>query len=385
MLNSPYNRVKKIPPVDLTRQYQVIEAEANAAAIAVLRSGYYIGGPRVTEFEQAFAEYVGTAHGIGCNSGTDALYLSLLALGIGAGDEVITSAFTFFATAEVISLTGATPVFVDIDPQTFNLDPRLMEGAITPRTKAIMPVHLFGQPVDMTQVMAIASQYQLAVIEDCAQATGATWQGQPVGSFGVTGAFSFFPTKNLGGCGDGGAITCQADDLAATLRMIKEHGSRQRYYHEAIGVNSRLDALQAAILSVKLPYLDAWNDQRRQLAHYYHQLLAPLPDIILPEEIAGGKHVWNQYTIRIPATTGGESRQRDQVRETLQAQDVIAMIYYPVPLHLQSVYQGLGYAPGSLPHTEQVAQEVLSLPLFPGMTPREQEQVVAALKTSLGY
>lgn len=375
--------MNKIPPVDLARQYQSIEAEANLAALAVLRSGYYIGGTVVSDFEQQFADYVGTEHGIGCNSGTDALYLSLLALNLGPNDEVITASFTFFATAEVITLTGAKPVFVDIDPATFNLDPQLIEAAITPQTKAIIPVHLFGQPVNMTEVMAIAEKYNLAVIEDCAQATGAEWQGQRVGSWGKTGAFSFFPTKNLGGCGDGGAVTCQDPDLAANIRMLKEHGSRQRYYHEAIGINSRLDALQAAILKIKLKHLEDWNQQRRDLAKRYTELLQPLPNLILPREISGGKHVWNQYTIRV-IDDGTETRsKRDRLRDKLQADGVISMVYYPIPLHLQPIYQPLGYQVGSLPHTEQVAKEVLSLPLFPGMTVAEQIQVVYALKENL--
>jgi dTDP-4-amino-4,6-dideoxygalactose transaminase len=372
--------VNKIPPVDLARQYQSIEAEANLAALAVLRSGYYIGGTVVSDFEQQFADYVGTEHGIGCNSGTDALYLSLLALNFGPNDEVITASFTFFATAEVITLTGAKPVFVDIDPATFNLDPQLIEAAITPQTKAIIPVHLFGQPVNMTEVMAIAEKYNLAVVEDCAQATGAEWQGKRVGGWGKTGAFSFFPTKNLGGCGDGGAVTCQDPDLAANIRMLKEHGSRQRYYHEAIGINSRLDALQAAILKIKLKHLEDWNQQRRDLAQHYTELLQPLPNLILPGEISGSKHVWNQYTIRV-VDDGTETRsKRDRLREKLQADGVISMVYYPIPLHLQPIYLPLGYQVGSLPHTEQVAKEVLSLPLFPDMTVAEQIQVVYALK-----
>jgi dTDP-4-amino-4,6-dideoxygalactose transaminase len=372
--------VNKIPPVDLARQYQSIEAEANLAALAVLRSGYYIGGTVVSDFEQQFADYVGTEHGIGCNSGTDALYLSLLALNLGPNDEVITASFTFFATAEVITLTGAKPVFVDIDPATFNLDPQLIEAAITPQTKAIIPVHLFGQPVNMTEVMAIAEKYNLAVVEDCAQATGAEWQGKRVGGWGKTGAFSFFPTKNLGGCGDGGAVTCQDPDLAANIRMLKEHGSRQRYYHEAIGINSRLDALQAAILKIKLKHLEDWNQQRRDLAQHYTELLQPLPNLILPGEISGSKHVWNQYTIRV-VDDGTETRsKRDRLREKLQADGVISMVYYPIPLHLQPIYLPLGYQVGSLPHTEQVAKEVLSLPLFPDMTVAEQIQVVYALK-----
>jgi dTDP-4-amino-4,6-dideoxygalactose transaminase len=381
--------VKKIPPVDLARQYQQIAQETDAAILAVLKSGYYIGGPVVSEFEQQFAEYVGTSHAIGCNSGTDALYLAVLALEIGPGDEVITPSFTFFATAEMVSQTGATPVFVDIDPLTFNLDPHKLEAAITSKTKAIIPVHLFGQPVDMGMVMAIAEKHHLFVIEDCAQATGAKWQDKQVGSWGHINAFSFFPTKNLGGCGDGGAVTTNDPVLADKVRMLKEHGSRQRYFHEAIGINSRLDALQAAILQIKLRYLDEWNQQRQQAAQLYTELLNPIPHLILPTEIDGGEHVWNQYTIRIQNNDSqGINRDavgtlRDRVREKLQESGVLSMIYYPIPLHLQVVYQSLGYPLGSFPQTEAIAEQVLSLPMFPGINIEEQKQVAYALKETL--
>lgn len=381
--------MKKIPPVDLARQYQQIAQETDAAILAVLKSGYYIGGPIVSEFEQQFAEYVGTSHAIGCNSGTDALYLAVLALEIGPGDEVITPSFTFFATAEMVSQTGATPVFVDIDPLTFNLDPHKLEAAITPKTKAIIPVHLFGQPVDMTTVMNIAEKHNLFVIEDCAQATGAKWDDKQVGSWGHINAFSFFPTKNLGGCGDGGAVTTNDPVLADKVRMLKEHGSRQRYFHEAIGINSRLDALQAAILQIKLRYLDEWNQQRQQAAQLYTELLTPIPHLILPTEIAGGEHVWNQYTIRIQNDDSkGINRDaagtlRDRVREKLQEAGVLSMIYYPIPLHLQVVYQNLGYPLGSFLQTEAIAEQVLSLPMFPGINIEEQQQVAYALKEAL--
>ncbi len=374
--------MKKIPPVDLARQYQQIAQETDAAILAVLKSGYYIGGPVVSEFEQQFAEYVGTSHAIGCNSGTDALYLAVLALEIGPGDEVITPSFTFFATAEMVSQTGATPVFVDIDPLTFNLDPHKLEAAITPKTKAIIPVHLFGQPVDMTTVMNIAEKHNLFVIEDCAQATGAKWDDKQVGSWGHINAFSFFPTKNLGGCGDGGAVTTNDPVLADKVRMLKEHGSRQRYFHEAIGINSRLDALQAAILQIKLRYLDEWNQQRQQAAKLYTELLTPIPHLILPAEIDGGEHVWNQYTIRIQ-NDDSKGINRDRVREKLQEAGVLSMIYYPIPLHLQVVYQNLGYPLGSFPQTEAIAEQVLSLPMFPGMNIEEQQQVTYALKEVL--
>jgi dTDP-4-amino-4,6-dideoxygalactose transaminase len=367
--------VKQIPPVDLARQYQLIREEIEVAALEVLSSGRYIGGAIVSDFEKQFANYVGVSECVACNSGTDALYLTLRALNIGQGDEVITTPFTFFATAEIISRVGAKPIFVDIDPKTFNLDVDLIEAAITSRTKAIIPVHLFGQPVDMTRLCAMAHKYNLFVIEDCAQATGAKWADKTVGSIGQVGCFSFFPTKNLGACGDGGAVTTNDPAIAKSIRRLKEHGMSDRYLHDAIGLNSRLDTIQAAILQVKLRHLDSWNQQRAELAAVYHRLLKPLPDIELPQALAGGKHVWNQYTIRI--------RDRDRVREKLQHLGIVSMVYYPIPLHLQPVYQALGYQRGQLPQADRAAREVLSLPLFPTITFEEQQQVVYGLKDSL--
>ena len=376
--------MSNIPPLDLKRQYQTIGADVNAAVLEVLASGAYIGGPMVQSFEQQFASYVGTKECVACNSGTDALYLALRAMHIGPGDEVITTPFTFIATAETISAVGAKPVFVDIDPQTFNLDLTQLAAAITPQTKAVMPVHLFGKPLDMTALMSIANEYHLTVIEDCAQATGAAWGDRQVGSIGHFGCFSFFPTKNLGGCGDGGAITLNDSALAADLRMFREHGSRQRYYHEAIGMNSRLDAVQAAILQIKLRYLDTWNQQRNQVAQRYQELLAQVPGVILPQPIAGGKSVWNQYTIRLQAPAGVHpATHRDNVRTSLQQAGVISMIYYPLPLHLQEVYQGMNLPMGSFPVTELVSDQVLSLPMFPEITPDEQQRVAHALKDAL--
>jgi dTDP-4-amino-4,6-dideoxygalactose transaminase len=378
------NVVSNIPPLDLKRQYQAIGADVSAAVLEVLASGAYIGGAVVQNFEQQFATYVGTQACVGCNSGTDALYLALRAMKIGSGDEVITTPFTFIATAETISAVGAKPVFVDIDLATFNLDLDRVAAAITPRTKAIMPVHLFGNPIDMTKLMAIAKRHNLIVIEDCAQATGAKWNGQQVGSIGHFGCFSFFPTKNLGACGDGGAITLNDPELAADLRMFREHGSRQRYYHEAIGVNSRLDAIQAAVLQVKLQHLDSWNQHRAAVATRYQELLANIPDIITPQATPGGESAWNQYTIRVIASPGADpAARRDKVRASLQSAGVISMIYYPLPLHLQAVYQDLGYPAGSFPHTERVSHEVLSLPMFPEITFEEQQRVVYALKDAI--
>ena len=371
--------MNKVPPFNLTRQYTTIGEEVNAAVQKVLSSGCYIGGSLVESFEQQFAEHTGVKECISCNSGTDALYLALRALQIGAGDEVITTPFTFFATTEVISAVGAKPVFVDIDAKTFNLDITQIESAITERTKAIIPVHLFGQPVDMTALMAIAQSRGIAVIEDCAQATGAEWAGQKVGSIGHIGCFSFYPTKNLGACGDGGALTTNDPAIAASLRMLRDHGSRVRYHHEAIGVNSRLDALQAAVLQIKLRHLDRWNESRREIAASYHQLLKPVPGVVIPQEPSGGRAVWNQYTIRV-TKDGSTSNYRDEVRSQLQQLGISSTVYYPLPLHLQSVYQDLGYQIGQLPIAERACHEVLSLPMFPELAFEEQQQVVYGLK-----
>ncbi|MFM6356958.1 MAG: DegT/DnrJ/EryC1/StrS family aminotransferase [Planktothrix sp.] len=375
-----------VPPLDLGQQYKLIQDEVSACVQAILASGRYIGGSIIEAFEQEFGQYIGVRETIACNSGTDALFLALRALNIGPGDEVITTPFTFIATAEMISAVGATPVFVDIEAQTFNLDIEKIPNAITERTKAIIPVHLFGQPVDMTRLMAIAASYHLAVIEDCAQATGATWQGQKVGSIGHIGCFSFFPTKNLGACGDGGAVTTQDSALAQKMRMIKEHGQSSRYRSETIGMNSRLDALQAGILQIKLRYLDRWNQQRQRVAQRYHQFLYSLPEIITPQEIVGGESVWNQYTIRVQSVSNplnSDLKPRDHLRNYLQAQGIGSMIYYPIPLHQQPVYQDLGYQPHQLPVVEAVCQEVLSLPLFPELSSDQQDQVIEAIQEGL--
>ena len=376
--------MNKIPPVDLTRQYKLIKEEADQAVLEILHSGRYVGGLAVTDFERDFAGYIGVKDCVSCNSGTDALYLALKALNIGAGDEVITSPFTFFATAEVITRVGAKPVFVDIDLDTFNFDLEQIEQAITPQTKAIMPVHIFGQPVDMERLIAIAQSHSLYIIEDCAQATGAEWNHQRIGGIGYVGCFSFFPTKNLGACGDGGAITTNDLALAKQMRILKEHGSPERYRHDYIGINSRIDAVQAVLLSVKLPHLDFWNQQRAKAAGYYQELLSSLRAIKLPQAIDGGTSVWNQYTICVTkADSQTELGKRDRLQAYLKERGIISMIYYPIPLHLQPVYKELGYQKGQLPIAEQAAQEVLSLPMFPGISQAEQEQVADALKDGL--
>ncbi|MBD2244627.1 DegT/DnrJ/EryC1/StrS family aminotransferase [Nostoc sp. FACHB-888] len=374
--------VNPIPAFDIKQQYTTIEAEVSAAVLEVLASGRYIGGPLVQGFEQQFAAYNTATECVACNSGTDALYLALRVLEIGAGDEVITTPFTFIATSEVISAVGAKPVFVDIDTTTFNLDVEQVAAAITPKTKAIIPVHLFGLPVDMTSLMAIAQSHNLSIIEDCAQSTGASWADKKVGSIGHIGCFSFYPTKNLGGCGDGGAITTNDPAIATKLRILRDHGSKIRYLHEEIGVNSRLDALQAAILQIKLRYLDIWNDRRRDIANYYYQFLCQIPGIVPPQELPEGVGVWNQYTIRISGEgrNGSSAKYRDWVRSQLQEQGVSSMIYYPYPLHLQPVYQNLGYQIGDLPIAEQACHEVISLPMYPELTQQQQDQVIYALK-----
>ncbi|MFM7427359.1 MAG: DegT/DnrJ/EryC1/StrS family aminotransferase [Elainella sp.] len=376
--------MSSIPAFELGQQYKLLAAEVGQSVQEVLASGRYIGGTTVETFEQQFAAYIGTSDCVSCNSGTDALYLALRALNIGPGDEVITSAFTFFATAETVSAVGATPVFVDIEPATFNLDLERVEAAITAHTKAIIPVHLFGQPLDMTRLIALAQTHGLWVIEDCAQSTGATWAGAVTGSIGQIGCFSFYPTKNLGACGDGGAITTQDRELAARLRRLRDHGQVQRYRYEEIGVNSRLDAIQAAILQIKLRHLDTWNASRRQIAARYQNWLAPLPHLITPIGLPGGEGVWNQYTIRVQSPTEPDpAAYRDQVRAQLQQRGIGTALYYPLPLHLQPVYASLSYQAGSLPVTEQVAQEVISLPMFPELAEAQQEQVVYALKDVL--
>lgn len=383
--------MKKIPPVDLVRQYELIKEEANLAVLEILNSGRYVGGEAVATFEQQFADYIGVAECVSCNSGTDALFLALKALNIGEGDEVITTPFTFFATAEVVTRVGAKPIFVDIDLDTFNFNLAQVKQAITPQTKAIIPVHIFGQPVDMTELMAIANAHNLLVIEDCAQAAGAGWNERKVGSIGHVGCFSFFPTKNLGACGDGGAITTNDKAIAKQMRILKEHGSPARYRHDFIGINSRIDAIQAVILTVKLRYLDFWNSQRQKAAQYYQELLQFVDVLKLPQPIAGGDNVWNQYTVCITYqkslkngfSNSGQKTRRDLVREQLQQQGIISMIYYPIPLHLQPIYQGLGYEKGQLPLAEKAAREVLSLPMFPGISEAEQGQVAYTLKDCL--
>lgn len=381
----------KIPVLDLKPQYQAIKEEIKTAIDAVLESGQFIMGPEVKLFEQEVAQYLGVKHAIGVNSGTDALVIGLRAMGIGAGDEVITTPFSFFATAESISNVGAKPIFVDIDPNTFNLDPKLIEAKITPQTKAIMPVHLYGNPAAMAQILTIAQKYNLKVIEDCAQSFGAKYYGSCsgckndcdktiknsitgkfTGTIGNVGAYSFFPSKNLGAYGDGGLIATNDDNIAEIARMLRVHGARKKYHNEILGYNSRLDTIQAAILRVKLPHIDSWNEGRRKVAKIYNELLAGLSAIITPELSDG--HVFHQYTIRI---TNGK---RDQLQQYLNSQGIGSMIYYPIPQDQLPIYQGQ-YEPN--PISDLLATQVLSLPIWPELDLETQQYIATNLSNYL--
>ncbi len=350
------------PILDLQPQIQAHWEEFNVAFQRVLRSGQFILGPEEKAFEQECATYLGVKHAIGLNSGTDALYIALRALGIGPGDEVITTPFTFFATAEAISHVGATPVFVDIEEDSFNLNPDLIEAAITPRTKAIIPVHLFGRPCDMDRILGIAEKHGLKLVEDCAQSFGATWNGKQTGSMGAFGCFSFFPTKNLSAFGDGGLLTTDNDELAATARMLRAHGSRKKYHNEAVGYNSRLDELQAAMLRVKLPHIDEWNTQRRAVAQGYWDHLSGNQALVLPNIVDG--HVFHQFTARVKAG------RRDEVQDALAQVGIGTMVYYPLPIHHLRLYLE-SHAATRCPVAEQAAKEVLSLPIWPEMDKNE--------------
>ena len=379
MLNLYYRRIKvsfigedfMIPILDSKRQYAQIGAEIEKAVCEVLRSGSYILGPNCKALETELAKYIGCNYTVTLNSGTDALHLALRALDIGTGDEVITTAFTFVATTEAIGIVGAHPVFADIDPNTFNIDPAKIEAAITPRTKAIIPVHLYGQPCDMDAIMDIAKRHNLYVIEDCCQAIGAKYKGQMVGTFGDIGCFSFYPTKNLGGMGDGGLISVNSENLKNRIIALRNHGGAVRYYHDEIGVNSRLDEIQAAILRVKLNYIDEWNSARRSHAKTYNELFASCSDIITPSELNDTYCVYHQYTVKIP--------NRDNIHKMLQEAGIGAMLYYPVPLHLQKVHAHLGFEKGMLPVTEKNTELVISLPMFPELTLEEQKTVASTL------
>jgi dTDP-4-amino-4,6-dideoxygalactose transaminase len=355
--------------IDLKKQFAEVKDEVLAVVTEILESAHYILGPKVSEFEKKVAAYHGVSEAIGVASGTDALHLAVEALGIGEGDEVITTPFTFFATAEAIIYTGATPVFVDIEPETMNIDPALIEAKITGNTKAIMPVHIFGHAADMEKIMAIAKKHNLRVIEDCAQSFGADIGGRKTGSFGDAGCFSFYPSKNLGAFGDGGMVTLSNAALVDRIRVLRNHGSKGAYRHEAVGFNSRLDELQAGILLVKFKRIDEYNRKRKENAALYNRFISDA--VRKPVEQAGMTHVYHQYTIR--------SSKRDEIKERLNQAGISSVIYYPIPLHLQEALSYLGHEKGDFPVAEEVAEKVLSLPMYPELeekTIREIAEII---------
>lgn len=361
----------KVTSLDLKRQYESIREEINKAVLEVIASQSFILGPFVESFERAIAEFCCVKHAIGVSSGTDAILLALMACGIKRGDEVITTPFTFFATASSIARLGAVPVFVDINPFTYNMDGDKITSAVTGKTKAIMPVHLYGQCADMDAILKVARAHDLTVIEDAAQAIGSTYRGKKAGSFGNIGCFSFYPSKNLGGYGDGGLVTANDDGLAELVKLLRVHGSKHKYYHSYIGINGRLDAIQAAVLSVKLKYLDGWSEKRRLVASYYHKQLEGLP-IQVPQTAPYNTHIFHQYVIATP--------KRDELMEYLKHQGIETVIYYPVPLHLQKCFEYLGYKKGDLPESERASYETLALPVFPEIAQEEQDYVVTHIK-----
>lgn len=367
---------KPVPMLDVNRQNAPLLEQIDTALAEVTRTGSFINGPACREFEEAFAQFVGVDHAVGCASGSDALLLPLMAAGIGPGDEVLLPSFTFFATAGAVWRMGAKPVFVDILSDSFNIDPVDLERKITSATKAIIPVHLFGQAADMQSLRQLAETHDLMVLEDAAQAIGATAGGVQVGALGDFGAFSFYPTKNLGGFGDGGIITTNDSDQAEVLRRLRNHGQHPRYYHHLVGCNSRLDSMQAAVLNVKLPHVAGWSAARGAHAMRYTNQFTErnLADALgLPSVASGVTSVWNQYTVRV------KNGQRDELQKALGDVGIGSAIYYPVPLHLQGCFSTLGHSEGDLPHTEQAAAEVLSLPMFPEMTTAEQDRVIDAV------
>jgi dTDP-4-amino-4,6-dideoxygalactose transaminase len=366
----------RIPLLDLSAQYAPIRDEINAAIQRVLDSGVFILGPEVEALEAEIAAYSECQFGIGVTSGTDALLVALMACDIKPGDEVITTPFSFFATAGSIARLQAKPVFVDIEPDSFNLDPNKIEAAITPRTKAILPVHLFGQMAEMDPIMALAEKHKLYVIEDAAQAIGAEYKGRRAGSIGQFGCFSFYPSKNLGCPGDGGMVTTNDPQLAARIKALRNHGSTRKYYHHEVGGNFRLDALQAAILRAKLKYVDDWTTARQRNAAIYRRAGGTGLRPVFPLELPQRRHVYNQFVVR--------TKRRDSLLDNLKSQHIGCEIYYPLPLHLQDCFASLGYGEGDFPVAEAVAKEVLALPIYPELTEAQIQQVVGVLKSTLG-
>ncbi len=361
----------KIPFVDLKSLHVGIREELSEVFERVMDNSSFVLGPEVQRFEEEFAAYVGTKYCVALNTGTAALHLALAALGIGPGDEVITVPHTFIATAEAISAVGARPVFVDIDPISFNMDPELLEAAITPRTRAIIPVDLYGQMADMDRILAIADHHRIPVIEDACQAHGAEYKGRKAGSFGIAGCFSFYPGKNLGACGEGGAVTTDDAELARVIRLWRDHGSSKRYEHVFPGLNMRMEGIQGGILSVKLKHLDRWNDQRREAAAAYGSVLAGT-DVETPMEMSYGRHVYHLYVV--------QTDNRDLLRKHLADVDIETGLHYPTPLHLQEAYRFLGYKEGDFPVTERVKSRILSLPMYPGIKPDAIERVADELR-----
>ncbi len=362
----------KVPYLDLKAQYETIADEITTALQKVLDNSAFAGGPFVTQFEREFAAFCQSESAIGLGSGTAALWLALKGLGIGNGDEVITTANTFIATAEAISVCGARPVFVDIDEQTYNINPELLEAAITPKTKAIIPVHLYGQPADMGKIVEIARAHKLFVIEDACQAHGAEYKGQRAGSIGDAGCFSFYPGKNLGAYGEAGAVVTNNQELADKIKMLRDHGQKEKYYHAMVGWNCRMDGFQGAVLSVKLKHLDQWNESRRKNAELYNSLLADLDPIVTPFEANYARHVYHIYSIL--------TENRQQLMDSLAKKQIFCGIHYPVPLHLQDAYSSLGYKKGDFPITEKCASQQLSLPMFPELTSEQIEYVAEEIR-----
>lgn len=365
----------KVPFLDLKAQYKPIQLQIGAAIQQVIDKTAFAGGPFVERFEKDFAAFCNCKYAIACSSGTSALRLALFSLDIGPGDEVITTPNTFIATAEAISACGATPIFVDIDEKTYNMDPELLEDAITPQTKAVIPVHLYGQVCEMEKILRIADSHGLFVVEDACQAHGAEYKSWSAGSMGDAGCFSFYPGKNLGAYGEGGAVTTNKPDLAEKMRMYRDHGQSKKYYHALAGWNDRMDGIQGAVLSVKLEHLAQWNEARRKHAQEYTQKLSAIEDIITPAEPNDGKHVYHIYAIRV--------RYRDALMMHLQEQGIACGIHYPVPIHLQKAYLHLGYAEGSFPVAERCASEQVSLPMFPELKSSQIQTVCDAIQTAL--
>ncbi|MEH7384298.1 DegT/DnrJ/EryC1/StrS family aminotransferase [Bacillus sp. JJ1521] len=363
----------RVPMLDLTEQYQTLKPQIHDAMEEVMSNAHFILGKNVKQLESDIAEYSNVNYGVGVANGSDALHISLEACGVGAGDEVIVPSFTFFATAGAVARTGATPVFVDINPKTFNIDPEKIKAAITEKTKGIIPVHLYGQMAELDEIASIAKEHNLFVIEDAAQAIGSEYKGKKPGELGTTACYSFFPTKNLGAYGDGGMIVTNDEDIAEKMRVIRVHGSKPKYYHHVLGYNSRLDELQAAILNVKFPHLNDWSRQRIRNADNYTRLLNEhVPHVVTPFKEEHNYHIYHQYTIRV--------EKRDELQAFLKENGVETMVYYPKPLHLQPVFAELGYKEGDLPETEKASNEAISLPMFPELKLEQQEYVVSKIK-----